>query len=287
MTDLAAARTFIYRNGRVLDRRLYGCMFEGADPAGVVDAVRAYRNKDGGFGHGLEPDKRVPTSTPLDTETAFEAMDMAGLPDPDLVRGACDFLTASADATGLVPLVFDDMVDYPHAEHWDQIPRTPGVNPTAGLVALLWKWDVDHPWRDAATAGIWKVVDDAIPAEAHDLLETLHVLERQPDRGRVEALVPRITETLPEVGLLQLTPTPGEYGVTPLQIAPEPDSYWRRLFPTSTIDAFLDALEEQQQPDGGWPITWVPPGEGAVYEWRAWRTIDALRVLRAAGRLFG
>lgn len=283
--DIDAARTFTYRNGRVLDRRVFAAVFEGAPPAGAIEALRAYRNDDGGFGHGLEPDKRVPTSNPLDTETALEAMDVAGAVDVDLVTGACDWLSSVADGSGMVPMVFDDMLDYPHAEHWDQIPRTPGVNPTAGLAALLWKWDVDHPWREAATAGCWKVIENVIPTEAHDIKETLRFLEHQPDKGRAEALIPRMVERFGEAALLQLEPHPGEYGVTALHLAPWPDSAWRRLFPRDVIEAFLDQLEADQQPDGGWPITWVPAGEGAVYEWRAWVTIDALRVLRASGRL--
>jgi hypothetical protein len=285
MSDFDAARTFVYRNGRVLDRRLFAAVFEGGRGSGVVEALRAYRNDDGGFGHGLEPDKRVPSSTPLDTETAFEAMDIAGEVDGQLVASACDFLAGVADASGLVPLVFDDMLEYPHAEHWAQIPRVPGLNPTAGLAALLWKWDVDHPWRDAATAGCWKVVEHAVPAEAHDIKETLRFLEHQPDQGRADAVVARMVERFADVPLLQLAPAPGEYGVTPLHLAPWPESAWRRLFAPEVISTFLDELEAAQQADGGWPITWQPPGEGAVYEWRAWVTIDALRVLRAAGRL--
>lgn len=285
MSDFDAARTFVYRNGRVLDRRVFAAAFEDGSPRGVAEALRAYRNDDGGFGHGLEPDKRVPASNPLDTETAFEAMDIAGEVDRELVVGACDFLAVRADASGLVPLVFDDMLEYPHADHWDQIPLTPGVNPTGGLAAFLWKWDIDHPWREAATAGCWKVIEHAPPVEAHDIKETLRFLEHQPDKGRAAAILPRIVERFGESTLLQLEPVPGEYGVTALDLAPRPDSAWRTLFEPEAIDAFLDQLEAAQQPDGGWPITWVPAGEGAVYEWRAWVTIDALRVLRAAGRL--
>ena len=285
MSNFDAARTFVYRNGRVLDRRVFAAVFEGAPAVGAIDALRAYRNTDGGFGHGLEPDKRVPSSNPLDTETAFDAMNVVGLVDRDLVVGACDWLATRADAAGFVPLVFEDMLEYPHAEHWDQIPLTPGVNPTAGLVALLWKWGIDHPWREAATAGIWKTIDDEVSNEAHDIKETLRFLEHQPDRGRADATVLRVVERFADSTLLQLEPKPGEYGVTALDLAPWPDSAWRSLFGADAIEAFLDQLEGAQQPDGGWPITWVPAGDGAVYEWRAWVTIDALRVLRAAGRL--
>jgi hypothetical protein len=287
VTDLAAARIFVHTNGRVLDRRLFARVFEDGRADGVVDAVRAYRNEDGGLGHGLEPDKRVPSSQPLDTETGFEALDLGDAVDRSLVVAACDWLASVADASGLVPLVFDDMPGFPHAEHWDQIPRVPGLNPTAGLAALLWKWGVDHPWRDEATAGCWKAIEDEVPGEAHALAEALRFLEHVPDRGRVEALEPRIRDRLPEVAMLLLRPGSGEYGVTPLHIAPWPDSYWRRLFAPAVIEGFLAELEAAQQADGGWPIAWEPPGPAAVYEWRAWVTIRSLMVLRAAGRLSG
>ncbi|MEY2569121.1 MAG: hypothetical protein QOE35_3650 [Actinomycetota bacterium] len=282
--EMHAARTFIHTNGRVLDRRVFATVFEGAPPSGVIDALRAYRNADGGFGHGLEPDKRAPDSQPLDTETAFEAMDMAGIVDAATVTAACDWLATVADGSAMVPLAFEPMLAYPHAEHWAQIPLVPGVNPTAGLAALLWRWGVDHPWREAATAGCWKAIEHEIPLEAHALKEALLFLDAQPDRGRAEALLPRIADRLADVALLQLTPS-ADYGVTPLHLAPTPDHLARRLFSDDVMGAFLDDLEHGQQHDGGWAISWQPPGPAAVFEWRAWRTLLALSTLRAWGRL--
>ncbi len=61
-THLTAGREFILRQGRLLERRLFATCFEGAPATGVVDVLRGYRNDDGGFGHGLEPDKRCPAS---------------------------------------------------------------------------------------------------------------------------------------------------------------------------------------------------------------------------------
>ena len=36
--------------------------------------------------------------------------------------------------------------------------------------------------------------------------------------------------------------------------------------------------------DGGWPITWEPPGAASALDWRGIETLRALRILRAYGR---
>src|SRR5204863_2708679 len=120
MTDdvLAAARGFLDREGRLVERRLATVLFDGADPGGVVDAVRAYRNADGGFGHGLEPDKRCPASLPIDMEIALDVIDAAGIDDASVVGSACDYLASVAAPDGAVPLAFPVIEGWPRAEHW-------------------------------------------------------------------------------------------------------------------------------------------------------------------------
>jgi hypothetical protein len=58
--DVNAAAAFIAGHARVLDRRRFQRLFEDGAAGPVRDAVAAYRNDDGGFGHGLEPDWRGP-----------------------------------------------------------------------------------------------------------------------------------------------------------------------------------------------------------------------------------
>jgi hypothetical protein len=93
--QFAAGRDFILRQGRLVERRLFAACFEGAPAAGVIDALRGYRNDDGGFGHGLEPDKRCPASLPIDVEVALQALAAVGAADLPLVLGACDYLAES------------------------------------------------------------------------------------------------------------------------------------------------------------------------------------------------
>ena len=88
------AADFLARQARLLEQRLYATLFEGAPAAGVVEALRGYQNEDGGFGHGLEPDKRCPASQPLDVQVALETLVAAGASDAAMLQRACDYLAA-------------------------------------------------------------------------------------------------------------------------------------------------------------------------------------------------
>src|SRR6266568_4427233 len=98
--DIDAAVRFLAANARVLERRRFERLFAGGDAGPVRDAVAAYRNADGGFGHGLEPDGRCPASQPAAIEQALSILDQAGAWDTGLVTGACDWLQANAPAAG-------------------------------------------------------------------------------------------------------------------------------------------------------------------------------------------
>src|SRR4051794_9665980 len=65
--DLTAAANFMATHARLLDRR----RFEG-DRGGALAALDGYRNGDGGYGWGLEPDLRAHESQPGSAHHAFE-----------------------------------------------------------------------------------------------------------------------------------------------------------------------------------------------------------------------
>lgn len=280
--DLLAAREFVVREGRVLERRLLAVLFDGADPDGVVDALRGYRNADGGFGHGLEPDKRCPDSQPLDVQIALETMDAAGAVDAELAQGACDFLVSVADDRGAVPPVLPSIAAYPHADHWQDGEFPPRLNPTAGIAALLHKHGVAHPWRERATAFCLDEIEHSPPDDAHAIREALAFAEHAPDAERLGG---PLVDRLPSPSYFRVDPDDPAYGLTPLHFAPTPDSRRRSVFADDEVEAHLDRLERDQADDGGWPLTWTPPSEASALEWRALETLRAVRVLRAYGRV--
>ncbi len=286
--QFASGRSFIVRQGRLVERRLFATCFEGAPAAGVIDALRGYRNDDGGFGHALEPDKRCPASLPIDVEVALQVMATAGHADEALVRGACDWLTgvaAIAGHGGAVPLAFPVIEAYPRAEHWTDWTYQPGLNPTAGLAGLLYRLGSDHPWLQAAADYCWKQIEtEELPDEVHALREVLVFLEHVPDRPRADAAAVRVRDRLASAALYHADPDEPGYGLSPLSFAPTADSAWRGLFGDDVLQAHLDRLQRDQEPDGGWPISWEPPGDAAALEWRGMVTLDALRTLVSYGR---
>ncbi|BCY10247.1 hypothetical protein [Actinoplanes sp. L3-i22] len=300
--DFRTAERFLQAEGRLLERRLFGVLFRDEAPEGVAEVLRGYRNADGGFGHGLEPDKRCPASLPVDVEIAFQALaaaagpgsgeraTVAGPGEPpagfrELLGPACDFLAGVA-TDGAVPLAFPVIEDYPRAAHWTDWTYEPGLNPTAGLAGLLHRIGFEHPWRDAATRYCWDAIDSAkLPEETHALSETLVFLAHVPDRPRAEQAARAVLARITESPLFQPMPRPGEYGLTPLNVAPSADSPWRGLFTDAQLDAHLDELAAAQQDDGGWPVVWEPPSQASRLEWRGLVTLHALRTLRSYGRL--
>ena len=282
---LAAGRAFLEREGRLVERRLAAALFDGAPPAAVIDALRGYRNPDGGFGHGLEPDKRCPDSLPIDVESAFDIMLVAGAVDEAMVLYACDWLAEVAAPDGAVPLAFPVIEAHPRAEHWSEWTYTPGLNPTAGLAGRLNRMGVEHPWLDRATEWCWNRLEKGFDEDAHSLREVLVFLAHVPDRARAAAASSSVGAWLTQARWYRADPDDPSYGVTPLDIAPEPGGPWSHLFDDALVERHLDGLQRDQQADGGWAITWDPPGTASTLEWRGILTLWALRVLQAYGRL--
>ena len=281
----AAAERFVFAEARLLERRLFATLFQGAPATGVVDALRGYQNDDGGFGHGLEPDKRCPASLPVDVEIALQTLAAAGTTDPAMLHRAVDFL-AGVTTGGAVSLASPVIESYPRAAHWTDWTYAPGLNPTAGLAGLLHRLDFAHPWRDEATRFCWQAIEDGTPPdEVHALSEVMVFLAHVPDPERADKQATAVVERLGDTSMFHLDPQADGYGLTPLHIAPAADSRWRPLFTDDVLDGHLDHLLRAQQPDGGWPVSWEPPGTASRLAWRGVLTLQALRTLDSYGRL--
>lgn len=283
--DLVAARDFIWRHARILDRHRFSKNWSA-----TVTALLAYRNSDGGFGNALEPDCRAGPSQPVATEWAVDVLDEAGQLDHPAVHEAADWLTSIRTAEGGIPFCLPTVEGWPRAPWWNPEgdPNPPNVTPTAGIVALLRKAGLDLSWLNAAEAWCWEWAEATTRISQYDAPRLAALYERATDRKRAQAAfdkvlsLAKIGEIVPlEASVAQVEPDTH----TPLRLAPTPSHPLRSAFPDDVIESFLDRLEREQAEDGGWPIDWPAPGETAKGNWRAIRTIQALRTLEAYGRI--
>ena len=65
--SFSLARRFVEEKARPVDEALFAYTFEDGKPEAVWEALRSFANEDGGFGHGMEPDCRLPGSSVLGT----------------------------------------------------------------------------------------------------------------------------------------------------------------------------------------------------------------------------
>lgn len=286
--DIDAACDFVWHEARLLDRRRLALLRgDEAAAAAVNAALRAYQNPDGGFGNALEPDLRTPLSQPQPAEFALRVLDETGELPADVIEALCDWLGTVTTRQGGVPFVLPSAMRHPHAPWW-AAPEDPDadLNPTAAIVGMLLKHEVAHGWLGPAVDFCWRTIEAGEqPDEVHAFVAAFTFLEYVPDRPRAERAAERLGQRLVAEGHVTLDPEAEGYVHGPLQVAEGPDALAAGVFAPAAIEAAVDGLAAKQLPDGGWPITWSPPSDAAVCEWRGAVTVDALRRLVTWGRV--
>lgn len=277
---------FIWENARLLERALFEYYFFDTSPDRVLSILRTYQMEDGGFGHALEPDLRAPDSQPLFVEFAFHTLYHWDLRDADLAYRACDFLSAHADLSRGVPTLFPSSQGYPRADHmlhagWLE----PSVDRLVGLVGMLNWQGVRHPWLPSAVDACLEHVSSLHYDDAHTIKTAFCLVDSTSRSHPNLSLLDKLSSELMRSDYFCLEAPVTRYCQTPLDFAPFPGSFCRPIFTGAQLDAHLDDLLSQQQPDGGWPILWNPPSDMARCEWRAQKTLQALATLRAYGRI--
>jgi hypothetical protein len=293
MTDLAAAAQFVAAHGRLLERRRFGYLFgdDGTDAATVLAALAAYRNPDGGIGL-LEPDLRAPSSQPTAVLYALEVLKELGpqtVPGTqDLATGALDWLQTIANPDGGVPFVLPTATGWPHSPWMVPQPGDPSaLLTTAGLAAAALRLGLDHPWLTKAIDYVWAAVPTVQLTDPYTFRYTIAFLDAMHDRdpARVDAKLDAFAARMPADGILRVAAGVEGETLGALEVAPRPDHLGRRLFPPALVADELDALAAAQQDDGGWTFSWAAWNPAAAWEWRGIVTVDALKILRADGRV--
>ncbi|RPI92430.1 MAG: hypothetical protein EHM40_13055 [Chloroflexi bacterium] len=135
------AKTFIFKNGRLLERKLWEHFFENGSAQDCLKALRAYQNTDGGFGNGIEPDLLCPDSSAVGAEFAMHVLDLLGCHDGDIVIGLVGWIVANQNEAGYIDHPPKKMLDFPHQHWW----RNPDQERILMLAGIMKKWGIDEP----------------------------------------------------------------------------------------------------------------------------------------------
>jgi hypothetical protein len=288
--DLPAAEAFMAAHARVLDRRRFRLLMGQADPGTVLAALDAYRNPDGGYGWGLEPDLRSPESQPGPALHAFEVLEEIAPATTSQAVALCDWLASVSLPDGGLPFALPVTNAAGCAPFWAQADPTVSslqitavVAATAHRVAAHDPAVAAHPWLAQATryclAAI-QAVRDMPPAI--ELAFAIQLLDAAYDTHPEEAaaLLERLRAYIPASGLVHVQEGLEDEMMRPLDFAPTPDRPVRALFAPEAIAAELQRLVDQQQDDGGWTVDFASYSPAAALEWRGYRTVRAVSVLQ-------
>ncbi len=280
--DYGAAENFIWSAARLVDRHRDNRLFADGPADAVVEALRGYRNPDGGFGHALEPDLRCPGSQQSPTLYALEILNEAGATDDELAREARAFIAPIAGPDGIIPFVLPGFEDYPHAP-WYQ--AGPGSIVTLGLAAACHASGVeDDEWLERATDWCWRSIETAEPPGGYWLKYACTFLDTVPSEERARAAISSLATRVDTSAVAPAGGIEGE-ALRALDLSPHPGNRSRELVSEAQVQAHLDLLESEQQKDGGWMFDWLAWSPAQTTDWRGNVTIRALTWLRDNRRL--
>lgn len=291
--DLDRATGFMTASARILDRHRFEVLVQDSDAArsAVVAALDAYRNPDGGYGWGLEPDCRARESQPAGALHALEALAAAGPYVSPHTPALLDWLDQVSLDDGGLPFALPIADPRASAPFWASAdPTESSLQITAAVAAQAHRaarWDAaihSHAWLKRATAYCFDQIRliDRRPF-AYVLLFSLQLLDVvASENAQARELLAHLMQFVPADGAL---PVDGGADGETVRVVSEPGRPLHGLLDPRYIAEELDRLERAQLPDGGWSVDFTSYSEAAALEWRGYTTTNTIATLRAHGRV--
>ncbi len=308
--DYQQVRSWMYRNARPLDLARWRYHFENGSADAVLDALSAYQNPDGGFGHALEPDCWNPHSSPIQTWSATEVIhELGGVPsNHPVIQGILKWMESGADFNGhLWAGSVATNNDYPHAPWWGysapsepaKEPQAEDYNPTAALAGFVLRYadrgsSVWAKCEQIARTAVDKLLAVESMNDMHTAVCYLRLLDDIEIAG-VDALFfteafKRVINAL--VSSQVSTDTKAwisDYVCKPSQFINSPDSpYYPCMAEMAQYEC--EFIEMTLPKEGVWGINWQwgdYPAEWAISRnwWQGIQAVNNMLYLRNFGRL--
>lgn len=144
------AVNFIRGNARPLEKSYLEYRFFNEDEKNVLDELEKFQNNDGGFGNAIEPDLRMPYSSPMSTSVGVRYLKEFDktIRAQKMIKAAIRYFESSFNDERNGWYALDSKVnDYPHAPWWHLDEETGMTvidknwgNPSAEIIAYLFKY---------------------------------------------------------------------------------------------------------------------------------------------------
>jgi hypothetical protein len=288
--DLSAAIDFMATHARILDRRRFALLTGDGDRTAMLAALAGYRNPDGGYGWGLEPDLRTPESQPGAAHLAFEVFEEIAPATAPEAAALCDWLESITYADGGLPFALPLGLAAGSGPWWtaadlsvSSLQITSVTAAAAHRVAAHDPAVAQHPWLERATeyclasiAALQTAPFAYVLEFCVRFLDALHESKPTEAAGGLEHL----RQFIPEDGKLAVTGGAENETLNPLDLAPYPDRPARTLLANELIATDLDRLAALQQDDGGWVVDYLKISPAGSLDWRGYATVQAVDILR-------
>lgn len=269
MNTFQSAKNFVYRNARPLDLARFKYFFEHGNVNDVLNALTAYQNEDGGFGHALEPDNFNPNSTPIATWYATAVLNEVGFDDKNhpIIKNILKYLGSGKDfKNGKWFNTVASTNNYPHAIWWECKDQEgePSDNPTVSLAGFALRFaEKDSKLYSLAADIAAKSVNEFISNptdEFHTLrcfCELLNHCEKIDNFNLFdldlfkEVLINKVNQTICNDPEKWYT----EYVCKPSVFFEKNNSIFN-FIDRELAEKEAEMIKSKQLPDGSYPITW-------------------------------
>lgn len=288
---------YISASARPIDRSLFEFLEGQQDASRILEALAAYQNDNGGFGHALEPDLRTPHSSALATSVAFQYLVAVDAPATnELVGTGVRYLVESLDSSAYRwQTIHPSTNDYPSAPWWDyqrSLRSTEWGNPSAEILGYLLRFaelvndeSLLASLRERALVRLSQIDQP----DFHELLCYKRLFE-QADTATKARLFPKLSALM----VKSVEPDPRKwtsYQATPLTFVDWPESPFASLFDWALLEADFERLlgstvdGDHWEPSWSWNNTFPDEWKMAKREWSGKLTVQNLRVLQSFGVL--
>jgi hypothetical protein len=245
----AAATEFMATHARILDRRRFELRDGQTGCAAAVAALDGYRNLDGGYGWGLEPDLRSPESQPGAAAHAFEVFENIAPATAPQAAALCDWLESVSMPDGGLPFALPLTMSAGSGQWWNTADLSVSTHHCLNAIATIER----RPFAYVLAFSV-------------RFLDAVH--DSHPEAA---GLLRRLGTYIPADGQLRVQGGTEREMLHPLDLARYPDRAARDLFTAGVISADLDRLATLQQGDGGWTVDYLKISPAGSLDWRGMR----------------